>query len=182
MNIPALPLDDDVTTGAEALARVRRLRPAPKMQVVRMPGRVDHRDPVPARDPTDFELAVALFALRVFSNDDERDNKKNQAEISRRIAAAVCLLWGCTKEDLCSLRRTKEIIQPRFVAIALICRLTEYSLPQVGRFFGDRDHTTILNAKRKMEPTVRIIESRVSHDAIPEDWVEEAYLEIVREG
>ncbi len=53
-----------------------------------------------------------------------------------------------------SQRRHVPILRVRLVAIYLAKHFTAKSLPVIGRAFGDRDHTTILNALRKVERTM----------------------------
>jgi hypothetical protein len=55
-----------------------------------------------------------------------------------------------TMFDLKSQRRTAEIVKARQVAMYLAKKLTSQSLPEVGRKFGGRDHTTVLHAVRKI--------------------------------
>jgi len=52
--------------------------------------------------------------------------------------------------DLNSPRRTRNVARPRQVAMALAKDLTHNSLPEIGRAFGGRDHTTVLHACRKV--------------------------------
>jgi len=52
--------------------------------------------------------------------------------------------------DLHSPRRNRSIARPRQVAMALAKELTSHSLPEIGRAFGGRDHTTVLHACRKV--------------------------------
>ena len=56
--------------------------------------------------------------------------------------------------DLLSTRLTRTIVNPRQVAIYLAKMLTPRSLPEIGRRFGGRDHTTVLHAVRKIEDLV----------------------------
>lgn len=56
--------------------------------------------------------------------------------------------------DLISARRDLQVILPRQIAMYLAKILTAHSLPQIGRHFGDRDHTTVLHAVRKMASRV----------------------------
>jgi hypothetical protein len=53
--------------------------------------------------------------------------------------------------ELISARRTAAIVRPRQIAMFLAKNLTPNSLPVIGRKFGDRDHTTVLHAVRKIE-------------------------------
>jgi chromosomal replication initiator protein len=50
--------------------------------------------------------------------------------------------------DLLSMNRTRSLARPRQLAMALAKELTEHSLPEIGRAFGGRDHTTVLHACR----------------------------------
>ena len=53
-------------------------------------------------------------------------------------------------EDLQSKKRTRNIAYPRQIAMYLCRELTETSLPQIGQFFGGRDHTTVIHAYDKI--------------------------------
>lgn len=66
--------------------------------------------------------------------------------------------------DLLSTRRTRTIARPRQIAMALAKELTNHSLPDIGRSFGGRDHTTVLHACRKIQ------ELRESDPSIEEDY------------
>jgi chromosomal replication initiator protein len=50
-----------------------------------------------------------------------------------------------------SARRARSIARPRQVAMYLAKQLTSRSLPEIGRKFGGRDHTTVMHAVRKVE-------------------------------
>ncbi len=58
--------------------------------------------------------------------------------------------YGVTKADLESSCRKRQFAQPRQYAMYLCRQLTTCSYPQIGRMFGDRDHTTVLFAYRKI--------------------------------
>ena len=53
--------------------------------------------------------------------------------------------------DMCSARRARVIARPRQVAMYLSKQLTARSLPEIGRKFGGRDHTTVMHAVKKVE-------------------------------
>lgn len=53
--------------------------------------------------------------------------------------------------DLSSASRSRSVTRPRQMAMALAKELTEHSLPEIGRAFGGRDHTTVLHACRKID-------------------------------
>lgn len=59
--------------------------------------------------------------------------------------------FGVTKSDLLSQRRHRSVVWPRQIGMYLAKQLTARSLPEIGRRFGNRDHTTVLHAIRKIE-------------------------------
>ncbi len=63
--------------------------------------------------------------------------------------------YGVTSIDMICNRRTKELVRPRQVAMYLCKTLTPKSLPEIGRRFGNRDHTTVLHAVRKIERLIQ---------------------------
>lgn len=73
----------------------------------------------------------------------------NQVEAIQR--AVIQEYPGITMADLKSARRTAKVVGARQVAMYLAKTLTGRSLPEVGRRFGGRDHTTVLHAVRKIE-------------------------------
>lgn len=68
-----------------------------------------------------------------------------------QVKRATMAVFEVTKTDLESARRSRAIAYPRQIAMYLCRKLTTRSLPQIGRFFGNRDHTTVLYAVRKLE-------------------------------
>lgn len=77
--------------------------------------------------------------------------KRIRIEEIQRIVARH---YNVSKQDLLSNRRTRTIVKPRQVAMYLAKMLTPRSLPEIGRRFGGRDHTTVLHAVRKIEDLV----------------------------
>lgn len=53
--------------------------------------------------------------------------------------------------DMFSKKRTRNVARPRQLAMHLAKELTDLSLPEIGQAFGNRDHTTVLHAYRKIE-------------------------------
>ena len=66
------------------------------------------------------------------------------------IQRVVAEHYRVTVSDLLSKRRSRTVVWPRHVAIYLTKELTNYSLPEIGKSFGGRDHTTVLHAYRKI--------------------------------
>nr|WP_292829991.1 chromosomal replication initiator protein DnaA [Mesorhizobium sp.] len=74
--------------------------------------------------------------------------KRVRIEDIQRIVARH---YNVSKTELLSNRRTRTIVKPRQVAMYLSKVMTPRSLPEIGRRFGGRDHTTVLHAVRKIE-------------------------------
>jgi chromosomal replication initiator protein len=70
------------------------------------------------------------------------------------IQKAVADRYKITVCDILSSRRTAHIVLPRQIAMFLAKELTLRSLPEIGRRFGGRDHTTVLHAIRKIDAMV----------------------------
>ena len=59
--------------------------------------------------------------------------------------------YGIRMADMTSSRRSRAIARPRQVAMFLAKQLTTRSLPEIGKKFGNRDHTTVMHAVRQIE-------------------------------
>ena len=70
------------------------------------------------------------------------------------IQRVVARQYNVSRSDLLSSRRTANVVRPRQIAMYLAKTLTLRSLPEIGRRFGGRDHTTVLHAVRKIENLV----------------------------
>ena len=68
-------------------------------------------------------------------------------EIQRKVAEH----YNIRLTDMHSARRARQVARPRQVAMYLSKQLTARSLPEIGRKFGGRDHTTVMHAVRKIE-------------------------------
>jgi chromosomal replication initiator protein len=77
-----------------------------------------------------------------------REPKRVRVE---EILKLVSAHFNVTRADLLSSRRTASVVRPRQIAMYLSKTLTLRSLPEIGRRFGGRDHTTVLHAVRKIE-------------------------------
>ena len=58
--------------------------------------------------------------------------------------------FGLSIEDLCGTSRSRVLVTARHIAMYLCRELTDLSLPKIGQQFGGRDHTTVINADRKI--------------------------------
>ncbi|MEL6734271.1 MAG: chromosomal replication initiator protein DnaA [Pseudomonadota bacterium] len=76
------------------------------------------------------------------------EQRKVRIEDIQRVVARH---YNVSRNDMLSNRRTRVIVLPRQIAMYLSKLLTPRSLPEIGRRFGGRDHTTVLHAVRKIE-------------------------------
>ncbi|MCS7006580.1 MAG: chromosomal replication initiator protein DnaA [Gaiellaceae bacterium] len=72
-----------------------------------------------------------------------------------RIQEEVSDYFRVSVEELVSPRRSQAVVYPRQVAMYLSRELTDASLPQIGKEFGGRDHTTVIHAKEKITRLIR---------------------------
>jgi chromosomal replication initiator protein len=80
-------------------------------------------------------------------------------EIIRKVADH----YNLRMSDLLSARRARQVARPRQVAMYLAKTLTSRSLPDIGRRFGGRDHTTVIHAVRKVEE-LKKTDSQIAED------------------
>lgn len=81
------------------------------------------------------------------------------------IIKTVAEYYKIKVSDLLSKRRTSSLARARQVAMALAKELTNHSLPELGRAFGGRDHTTVLHAFRKIQ------ELKKTNTGVAEDFI-----------
>jgi len=87
------------------------------------------------------------------------DRKVTIDEIIRKVADH----YNLRLNDILSPRRARSVARPRQVAMFLAKRLTSKSLPEIGRRFGGRDHTTVIHAVKKIEE-LRAIDNQIAED------------------
>jgi chromosomal replication initiator protein len=92
---------------------------------------------------------ITLDSAKEVLSDLVRSNEKRITidEIQKKVAAH----YSVKLADMSSSRRSRQISLPRQVAMFLAKKLTRHSLPEIGKNFGDRDHTTVLHAIKKIE-------------------------------
>ncbi|MSU90478.1 chromosomal replication initiator protein DnaA [Rhodobacteraceae bacterium 2CG4] len=87
------------------------------------------------------------------------ERKVTVEEIIRRVADH----YNVRMADLLGPRRARAVSRPRQVAMFLSKQLTTKSLPEIGRRFGGRDHTTVIHAVKKIEE-LKSIDSQISDE------------------
>ena len=93
--------------------------------------------------------AITLESTQEVLHDLLRANDRRISidDIQKQVAAH----FNIRLADMHSARRARSIARPRQVAMYLAKQLTSRSLPEIGRKFGGRDHTTVMHAVRKVE-------------------------------
>jgi len=89
----------------------------------------------------------------------QSDRKVTIDEIQRKVAEH----YNLRISDLLSPRRARAVARPRQVAMFLSKSLTSKSLPEIGRKFGGRDHTTVIHAVKRVEE-MRATDSQIADD------------------
>jgi chromosomal replication initiator protein len=91
------------------------------------------------------DLALAEIVLRDLITDHETEITPSL------IIAQTAQYFSLTIEEICSSSRNRNLVEARQIAMYLCRELTELSLPNIGREFGGRDHTTVLYAYNKLK-------------------------------
>lgn len=86
-----------------------------------------------------------------FSIVEEIDPPKTAVPSIRVIQRLCADYYEVSVLDLLSIRRSAELVKARQVAMYLSKEFTSKSLPEIGRRFGGRDHTTVIHALRKIK-------------------------------
>ena len=95
-----------------------------------------------SRTPNLSEIKIILKDL--LNINDTKINIDN-------IQTLVCKYFKISKNEMLSSRRSRYLVRPRQVAIYLSKILTTKSLPEIGREFSNRDHTTIIHSVKTIE-------------------------------
>ena len=93
-------------------------------------------------------------AMEAFS--DKYEEKNEGAANSDKIIDTVCSYFNITRSDIVGKKKSKEVVEPRMIAIYLISEMLELPLVSIGKLFGGRDHTTIMHARDKISTEMKI--------------------------
>ncbi len=96
---------------------------------------------------------ITLDSTRAMLGDLVNNGEPRRIRIED-ILRVVSRHYGVSRTDLLSERRHRSVVLPRQVGMYLAKQLTSRSLPEIGRRFGNRDHTTVLHAIRKIQGCV----------------------------
>lgn len=95
---------------------------------------------------------VSLSAARAVLASLERDCLRI-VRISD-VEAAVCRVFKVSPDELKSSCRARALTQPRMLAMYLARRMTQSPYSEIGRYFGGRDHATVMSAERKISTLI----------------------------
>ena len=73
-----------------------------------------------------------------------------------QIQKVVCDYFQIKISDLRAKKRSKSIVYPRQVAMYLVRSMTDYSLPEIGSYFGGRGHATVIHACNKIDKSLQL--------------------------
>jgi chromosomal replication initiator protein len=112
---------------------------------------------------TPVTLDLASVVLRDASQNGSMDPGRIKIDDILKIVGRH---YNVAKADLLSPRRSRTVVVPRQIGMYLAKKLTSRSLPEIGRRFGGRDHSTVLHAVRKIDEQVRVDEAMAKDVAL----------------
>ncbi|WP_103063226.1 chromosomal replication initiator protein DnaA [Actinomyces qiguomingii] len=127
------------------------------------------------------ELEGALIRVTAFASLTKQPVDRTLAELvlkdiitdpaSEEITPALIMAqtadyFGISIDDLCSANRARTIVHARHIGMYLCREMTDMSLPQIGREFGGRDHTTVMSADKKIR--TQMAERRETYNHVAE--------------
>ena len=86
---------------------------------------------------------------------DKYDEKNEGGSNADQIISAVCEYFDISKDDITGKKKSKEIVEPRMIAIYMISEMLELPLVTIGKIFGGRDHTTIMHSRDKISSEMK---------------------------
>ena len=140
---------EDCQTAADVI-RVARERAARRREW-------DRRPAPPPEPPIKIEVIPTFSYPRTLKEIVEELTAYEEAERGpiklsiKTIIEMTAQQFGVSPIDITSARRTQNIVVPRQLAMYLAKTFTGRSLPEIGRQFGGRDHTTVLHSVRKID-------------------------------
>ena len=83
------------------------------------------------------------------------EEEKNEGLTPEQIIETVCNYFDITKQDIIGKKKSKDVVEPRMIAIYLISEILEIPLVSIGKIFGGRDHTTIMHSRDKISDQLK---------------------------
>ena len=79
----------------------------------------------------------------------------NSTQRAKFMLRDIARSHGVGTAEIVGERRHQHVVKARHALMWEMCKHLTWSMPRVGRFLGDRDHTTVLHAKRRVEAAIR---------------------------
>ncbi len=145
----------ELTTAREVIENARRINAARRASYEKTKPTVlavvPKVEPAPKPAPDAFQLTPEEIGTVLLMRANAESSFPIIIENScSRIMKAVCKFYGVSAVEFLSVRRANRIARPRMVGYYLCRTLTTKSLPEIGRRFGGRDHTTIISGARRI--------------------------------
>ncbi len=168
---------DDCATAADVWRRAYETQQMRQRMYAPVVARFQ-KEPAPCAQPAVLDVVKAPVALPTFSFSFEASARfaaliQEPYEATdlppkiKDIQRLVSIRWGVSIADMKSERRDKATLAPRQVAICLCRRRTSRSLPEIGREFGGRDHTTIIHTLNRLKPVMDEIADAIESAPLP---------------
>lgn len=97
------------------------------------------------------EVLTLKLAQEILKDSLKEEEQKFSMDQIQKVVADY---FNLKVSDLRAKRRSRSIVRPRQIAMYIIRSVTGYSLPEIGEYFGGRDHTTVLHAFHKLTEEV----------------------------
>ncbi len=94
------------------------------------------------------QVATKEDAIEAFNG--QLEEEKNEGISADDIIDTVCKYYDITRQDIVGKKKSKEVVEPRMIAVYLICEYLEIPLVSIGKMFGGRDYTTIIHSRDKI--------------------------------
>jgi len=104
---------------------------------------------------------ATLMGKKSATMDDAREAfkeeaiKKEEKVTPESIIKIVCEYFGISEKEIIGKKKTKDIVEPRMIAIYLIDDMLDLPLVTIGKIFGGRDHTTIMHSREKISDLIK---------------------------
>jgi len=114
-------------------------------------------------------IANAKFTGHAITVDFTKDALKDLLSLQAKLVTieniqkTVVEYYKIRLNEMLAEGRSRSLARPRQIAMALTKELTNHSLPEIGKAFGGRDHTTVLHACRRIKE-LRLVEHRIDED------------------
>lgn len=105
---------------------------------------------------------ATLSGKKVATMEEVKDIFSNQKEEIKndltpdKIISVVCDYFNISYQDIIGKKKSKDIVEPRMIAIYLISELLNLPLVNIGKIFGGRDHTTIMHSRDKITQDLKV--------------------------